>query len=240
MECNRGLTLISPAPELIIFDCDGVLIDSEVISARVLIDALTSVGVKVDTAHVQTHFLGRSWAKVAAEIRNSHGYLPGTDFEEKYRTELLARFQQELVPTLGIKALLGQLTTKTCVATSSTPKRALRSLELTGLSGFFDARVFTASEVPRGKPAPDLFLHAAERMNVDPTVCLVIEDSLPGIQAAQNAGMRVLRFTGGSHLRGIDEETLTLDGTVQCFDKWEHFFEMVPQANRQTNGWMDT
>jgi len=113
-----------PAPELIIFDCDGVLIDSEVISARVLIEALASVGVKVDTAHVQTHFLGRSWAKVAAEIRHSHGYLPGTDFEEKYRTDLLARFERELVATPGIKALLGQLATKTCVATSSSPKRA--------------------------------------------------------------------------------------------------------------------
>jgi len=224
---------------LIIFDCDGVLIDSEVISARVLIGALASVGVKVDIAHVQTHFLGRSWAKVAAEIRNSHGYLPGTDFEEKYRTELLARFEQELAPTSGIKTLLSQLATKACVATSSSPKRALRSLELTGLSGFFDTRVFTASEVDRGKPAPDLFLYAAERMNTDPAECLVIEDSLPGIQAANNAGMKLLRFTGGSHLRGAGEEALTLGGKVQCFDKWQHFFEMVPEAKRRLNGRVD-
>ncbi|MCY0096679.1 HAD family hydrolase [Hoeflea ulvae] len=234
------MKLISPAPELIIFDCDGVLIDSEVISARVLIGALASVGVKVDTAHVQTHFLGRSWAKVAAEIRHSHGYLPGTDFEERYRTELLSRFEQELDPTPGIKTLLGQLGPKTCVATSSTPKRALRSLELTGLAGFFEARVFTASEVERGKPAPDLFLHAAAKMDANPANCLVIEDSLPGIQAARNAGMEVLRFTGGSHLRGIDDDTLTLGGTIRCFDKWDRFLEMVPQADRQTNGWMTT
>lgn len=225
---------------MIIFDCDGVLIDSEVISARVLIDALASVGVKVDTAHVQTHFLGRSWAKVAAEIRHSHGYLPGTDFEEKYRTELLSRFERELVPTLGIQLLLSQLTTKACVATSSSPKRALRSLELTGLSAFFGTRIFTASEVEKGKPAPDLFLHAARRMNTNPAACLVIEDSLPGIQAANNAGMQVLRFTGGSHLQGASEETLTLGGKVRCFDKWEHFFEMVPQANRQPGGRIDT
>jgi len=225
---------------LIIFDCDGVLIDSEVISARVLIEALASVGVEVDTAHVQTHFLGRSWAKVAAEIRNSHGYLPGTDFEEKYRTDLLARFERELVATSGIKALLPLLATKTCVATSSSPKRAMRSLELTGLSDFFDSRIFTASEVSRGKPAPDLFLHAAGRMSVEPAKCLVIEDSLPGIQAARNAGMRVLRFTGGSHLQGMSEATLALGGEVRCFDKWEHFFEMEPQTNRRTSGRMNT
>ncbi|OCW59664.1 hypothetical protein AWJ14_10510 [Hoeflea olei] len=227
-EPERDKTLTPPTPELIIFDCDGVLIDSEVISARVLIDALVSVGVHVDTAHVQTHFLGRSWAKVAAEIRHSHGYLPGTDFEEKYRSELLARFERELSPTPGIKALLPRLAVKSCVATSSSPKRATRSLELSGLDRFFGARVFTASEVERGKPAPDLFLHAARKMQVDPAACLVIEDSLPGIDAAFNAGMQVLRFTGGSHLSGMSDEALTLGGRVKCFDKWDHFFAMMP------------
>lgn len=237
---KQGLKLIPLAPELIIFDCDGVLIDSEVISARVLIDALASIGVKVDTAHVQTHFLGRSWAKVAAEIRHSHGYHPGTDFEEKYRTELLARFELELVTTSGIEVLLPQLATRACVATSSSPKRASRSLELTGLSDFFAKRIFTASEVERGKPAPDLFLHAARQMQADPARCLVIEDSLPGIEAANNAGMQVLRFTGGSHLKGLSEETLSLGGKVRCFDNWELFFEMVPQAKRQLDGRMGT
>ncbi|WP_343217496.1 HAD family hydrolase [Hoeflea sp.] len=227
--------MISLDPDLIIFDCDGVLIDSEVISARVLIETLAGVGVKVDAAHVQTHFLGRSWAKVAAEIRHSHGYLPGTDFEEKYRTELLARFELELEPAPGIHALLAQLTTSACVATSSSPKRAMRSLELTGLSVFFEARIFTASEVEKGKPAPDLFLHAARRMATDPARCLVIEDSLPGIEAAHNAGMQVMRFTGGSHLKGMSQEALSLGGTVRCFDNWALFFEMVPQANRQAD-----
>lgn len=220
---------------MIIFDCDGVLIDSEVISAHVLIDALASVGVKVDIAHVQTYFLGRSWAKVAAEIRHSHGYLPGMDFEDKYRTELLARFEHELAPAPGIRDLLSQLTIRACVATSSSPKRAARSLELTGLSEFFRTRIFTASEVQNGKPAPDLFLHAARQMGADPARCLVIEDSLPGVEAANNAGMQVLRFTGGSHLHGMSQETLTLGGKVPCFDKWEHFFEMIPDAKGRTD-----
>lgn len=212
-----------------------MLIDSEVISANVLIGALASVGVAVDFAYVQTHFLGRSWAKVAAEIRASHGYQPGTDFEEKYRSELLARFEGELAPTAGVRALLQTLATAVCVATSSSPKRAARSLELAGLAEFFSPHIFTASEVERGKPAPDLFLHAARRMRVDPGDCLVIEDSLPGIHAANNAGMQVLRFTGGSHLRGLGEDALTLGGEVRCFDKWEHFFDMVPQARRRTD-----
>ncbi|MCY0148441.1 HAD family hydrolase [Hoeflea sp. G2-23] len=223
------------APKLIIFDCDGVLVDSEVISANVLIDALASIGVVVDFAHVQTHFLGRSWATVAAEIRNSHGYLPGNDFEEMYRSQLLKRFERELVPTPGMVALLQSLTVNVCVATSSTPKRAKRSLELTGLSPFFGADVFTASEVEHGKPAPDLFLHAASRMQVDPAECLVIEDAVPGIQAAIHAGMQVLRFTGGSHLQGVSENVLALNGQVRCFDKWQHFPEMGPHATSITN-----
>lgn len=236
---NRGLIQILLAPELIIFDCDGVLIDSEVISGRVLIDALASVGVQVDIAYVQTHFLGRSWAKVAAEIRNSHGFLAGADFEEKYRIELLARFESELVQTAGIETLLLKLAIPACVATSSSPKRALRSLDLVGLLPHFEGRMFTASEVARGKPAPDLFLHAARHMQADPARCLVIEDSLPGIEAAQSAGMQVLRFTGGSHFEGMSEQALTLGGKVRCFDKWEQFFEMVPQANRQPSGRID-
>ncbi|MDF1609235.1 HAD family hydrolase [Hoeflea sp. YIM 152468] len=219
-------------PELIIFDCDGVLIDSEVISARVLIEALADVGVPVDMDHVQTHFLGRSWAKVAAEIRTSHSFLPGADFEEKYRTDLLAHFENELAQTVDIETLLGRLKTRTCVATSSSPKRTLRSLELTGLLNHFEGRIFTASEVARGKPAPDLFLHAAERMCTDPARCLVIEDSVPGIEAALAAGMPVLRFTGGSHLKGNSERVLTLGGKVQCFDNWQQFPEMVPLAIR--------
>lgn len=223
------------APKLIIFDCDGVLVDSEVISANVLIDALASIGVVVDFAHVQAHFLGRSWVTVAAEIRSTHGYLPGNDFEEMYRSELLKRFERELVPTQGVVTLLQALTVGACVATSSTPKRVNRSLELTGLSEFFGADVFTASEVERGKPAPDLFLHTASRMQVALSQCLVIEDSVPGIQAAINAGMPVVRFTGGSHLQGLSDNVLTMDGQVRCFDKWQHFSEMVPHATSRTN-----
>lgn len=227
-------------PELIIFDCDGVLIDSEVISARVLIQALASVGVHVDFAHVQTNFLGRSWAKVAAEIRASHGYLPGLDFEEKYRSDLLARFETDLKPTPGIEAVLAILSTRSCVATSSSPKRALRSLELSGLLPFFGDRVFTASEVKNGKPAPDLFLHAARQMNADPATCLVIEDSLPGVEAAKAAGMQVLRFTGGSHLAGLGEEALTLGGQIRCFDNWARFFEIIAGENEKTDIRMKT
>lgn len=207
-----------------------MLIDSEVISAHVLIDALKSVGIHVDFDYVQTHFLGRSWTKVAAEIRTSHGYLAGPDFEQRYRSQLLARFERELRPTTGIKALLETLDAKTCVATSSSPKRASRSLQLAGLAHHFENRIFTASQVEHGKPAPDLFLFAAARMGIDPARCLVVEDSTPGIQAALNAGMRVLRFTGASHLAELDAATLTLDGAVACFDNWDHFLEMTAQA----------
>lgn len=219
--------------ELVIFDCDGVLIDSEVISARILIAQLGRVGVHVDFPYVQKHFLGRSWTKVAAEVRISYGLDLDSDFEEQYRSDLLKAFETELESIHGVEAVIDRLDVACCVATSSTPKRARRSLDLSGLSPFFGDRLFTASQVKNGKPAPDLFLFVAEAMGVAPSRCLVIEDSMPGIVAAREAGMPVWRFIGGSHLRGLPRSDLDQGGTLTVFDKWTQFFEMAPQLKKR-------
>ncbi len=214
--------------DLVIFDCDGVLIDSEVISARTLIRQLAQVGVTVDFAHVQRHFLGRSWAKVAAEIRQMHGLDLSTDFEGNYRSELLGAYETELKATTGVEAILEGLAVPYCMATSSSPVRARRSLEISALAPYFDERVFTASQVEHGKPAPDLFLFAARSMGIAPGRCLVVEDSLPGIAAARAAGMEVWRFVGGSHLQPPPSDPdPSLDG-IPVFDKWDRFFQMAP------------
>lgn len=191
-------------PSLIIFDCDGVLIDSEVISARQLIAELTGYGVQMDMAFVSRHFLGRSYPVVLKEVRERWGVALPERFEADYRARLLAAFERDLKLMPGVVETIRATRVPYCLATSSSPERMRRSLEITGLSALFDGVTFTASEVARGKPAPDLFLHAAARMGADPSACVVIEDSLNGVRAGLAAGMEVWRFTGGSHLAGLD------------------------------------
>jgi HAD superfamily hydrolase (TIGR01509 family) len=193
--------------DLIIFDCDGVLIDSEVISARQLIAELAGYGVVIDMAFVTRQFLGRSYPTVLREVRETFGVTLPDRFEADYRARLLAAFRTDLRVMPGVMDALATLTRPYCLATSSSPERLATSLALTGLAGAFAGRSFTASEVPRGKPAPDLFLHAAATLGHTPQHCLVIEDSLTGIRAGIAAGMTVWRFTGGSHLRGLDLTT---------------------------------
>ena len=188
--------------DLCIFDCDGVLIDSEIISARMLIEELDGLGVQIDLDYVTRNFLGRSYPTVMQQIRREFGLdLPG-DFEARYRERLLAAFEDDLKIIPGVQNVLERLAKPWCVATSSSPARARRSLEIVGLGALTRDRIFTASEVANGKPAPDLFLHAARQMGADPARCLVIEDSLTGVRAGRAAGMTVWRFTGGSHLQG--------------------------------------
>ena len=209
--------------DLVIFDCDGVLIDSEGLSGEVLIASLAEIGVAIDFDVFCRHMVGRSFPTVAAELRAQGGAALPDGFEAQYRRRLLARFETELFPTRGVEAMLDALDLPACVATSSSPERVRQSLDVTGLAGRF-AHVFTASEVARGKPAPDLFLHAAARMGAAPSRCLVVEDSLPGLEAARAAGMRALRYTGGAHLRG---RTLRHETDIVCFDDWRAFPAVV-------------
>jgi HAD superfamily hydrolase (TIGR01509 family) len=194
------MSAANPAPfDLVIFDCDGVLIDSEIISAQMLIDALAARGVAIDLAYVSQHFLGRSYPTVMETIRREfHLDLPAA-FEDDYRARLLDAFAQRLQIMPHVAGVLARLRVPHCVATSSSPLRAQSSLQMVGLGHLVGPHLFTASQVPRGKPAPDLFLHAARVMGARPNRCLVIEDSLTGVRAGLSAGMTVWRFVGGSH-----------------------------------------
>ena len=215
--------------DLIIFDCDGVLIDSEVLSAEVLISELAGHGVDVDHAYVRRHFLGRSFPTVAKTIREDFHTALSPDFEASYRRRLLKRFETDLHVTHGVEKVLDGLKVPFCVATSSSPPRVTRSLEITGLLPRFAGRIFTASEVERGKPAPDLFLHVAAKMNSAPTRTLVIEDSAPGIEAARAAGMAVLCYTGGQHLKG---QAFDSAAQVRAFDDWSDFPRVVAELEK--------
>jgi HAD superfamily hydrolase (TIGR01509 family) len=191
----------TPPAGLIIFDCDGVLVDSEPLALRVLLDGIAERGVAIEEAVAYERFLGRSLASVIETVERDFGVALETDALERMRDTLYALFREELRAVAGVADAIGGLDVPFCVASSSQMERIRLSLEITGLAPLFDDRVFSATMVANGKPAPDLFLLAASRMQVNPGRCIVIEDSPAGIEAAQRAGMRVFAFTGGSHAR---------------------------------------
>ncbi|WP_232631929.1 HAD family hydrolase [Methylobacterium sp. Leaf118] len=186
-------------PDLVIFDCDGVLVDSEPISLATLTRGLNSLGLDLDVETVRARFAGTSMVSIMARIAADDGVRAPEGFVEAIKAETLRAFEAELSAMAGIAEAVRALRLPVCVASSSDPVRLRRSLDLTGLLPLFEGRVFSSAEVARGKPFPDLFLHAAARMGTAPAGCLVIEDSVPGVQAARAAGMRVVGFTGGGH-----------------------------------------
>jgi HAD superfamily hydrolase (TIGR01509 family) len=217
---------------LVIFDCDGVLIDSEIISATVLVEALARYGVAIEMSHVLEQFIGHPYAVVAGKIAAVASAPLPESFERDYRARLLQRFDAELRATPGILDVLDDLAVPFCAATSSHPERAQRSLRAAGLSERFGERLYTASMVARPKPAPDLFLHAAKAMNVDPKHCLVIEDSDLGIAAAQAAGMIAWQFTGGSHYQACHRTPTPNLAPDRSFHDMADFFAGAPQLKR--------
>lgn len=215
--------------DLVIFDCDGVLIDSEIISAKMLIAELSKLGVEIDLDYVAKHFLGRSYPTVMNQIRTEFGLDLPAGFEDQYRERLLTAFQSDLRIMPHVQDVLLRLDLPYCVATSSSPRRAETSLRLAGLGALTGPALFTSTMVAKGKPAPDLFLHAMTVMGIaDPARCLVIEDSLNGIRAARAAGMQVWRFTGGAHLaKNVHKEPddARPDGRFASFAE---FYQTVP------------
>lgn len=219
--------------DLVIFDCDGVLVDSEILSADTLIQELRLIGIEIDRDYVRTHCLGRSFPTVAKSLAKSFETTLPADFEQRYRSNLLARFETDLRVTDGIVDAIKAtqaIGLKICVATSSSPPRVARTLGVTGLAPLFGAHVFTASQVEHGKPAPDLFLFAAKQMGADPKRTLVIEDSLPGLEAGAAARMNVLAYAGASHLKGL---RLAQPAHVRAFDKWEDFPHLLKEYSNE-------
>lgn len=218
--------------DLVIFDCDGVLIDSELTSARMLIAELARRGVDIDLAYVGQHFLGRSYPVVIAQIRAEFGIDLPAEFEVEYRERLLLAFDTELTIIPGVRDVITALGTPFCLATSSSPERLKRCLDIVGLKDVFGKNTTTAAEVSAGKPAPDLFLLAAKKQAVSPQKCLVIEDSLNGVRAGRAAGMEVWRFVGGSHLAGQEFAPLGDRGEHQRFASFDEFFHLRPELRQ--------
>ncbi|MEQ9639182.1 MAG: HAD family hydrolase [Alphaproteobacteria bacterium] len=186
------------APALAIFDCDGVLVDSEPIANRVLARRLSEAGLPTSYDESITSYLGLSLKAALAKAEALHGTSLTPDFAETLQAETFAAFETDLTPVAGVIGALDALPCPTCVASSGAHDKMRLTLGITGLYARFEGRIFSATEVARGKPFPDLFLHAAERMAVAPGDCVVIEDSPFGVQAAIAAGMRVLGYVGGA------------------------------------------
>lgn len=186
---------------LVVFDCDGVLVDSEPLALRVLGETLAEAGLRLDAAALAERFLGRSLASTVRILSDELGLALDDAALLAMRQALYASFRASLQPMPHVTEALDGLRAQVCVASSSQPERVEMSLRLTGLWPWFEGKTFSAAQVARGKPAPDLFLYAAARMGYDPGGCLVVEDSPAGIEAAHRAGMAVVGFAGGSHAR---------------------------------------
>ena len=211
---------------LIIFDCDGVLVDSEPLAAIAYIRAYARHGLTI-TTEIVSQCIGMKQADILTRIRTLTGQDFPPDHADDIWAETKAVFTERLEAVAGIAALLSSLEFRRCVASSSSPERIHHSLELTGLLPFFGDNIFSSSMVRHGKPAPDLFLFAAKTMGADPSDCVVIEDSPFGVQAGRAAGMRVLGFTGGGHSHENHASQLLEAGAHGVFGAWEEFPKQV-------------
>lgn len=183
--------------ELVIFDCDGVLVDSERIAIRVDAIVLADLGWPLSEAEIIERFVGRSEENFVREIEAHLGHPLPRRWEDAYQHLYADAFEKDLQAVDGVVDALDQITTLTCVASSGGHEKIRRSLRLTNLYERFKGRIFSASEVANGKPAPDLFLHAAACLGVPPARCAVVEDSRYGVEAARAAGMAAFGYAGG-------------------------------------------
>jgi HAD superfamily hydrolase (TIGR01509 family) len=213
------------AYELVIFDCDGVLVDSEPLSNRILAERLTAIGLPTTTEQSIQDYMGRSWKTDQEIIERRLGRPLPDGWVDAYHAEVIAAFGTELEPVAGIADALAAIELPSCVASSSAHPRIRAALEATGLLRHFEGRIFSATDVEHGKPAPDLFLHAAARMGAEPGACAVVEDSRYGVEAARAAGMHAFGYTGGL----TPPERLAGPGTV-LFDDMRQLPELLDRA----------
>jgi HAD superfamily hydrolase (TIGR01509 family) len=181
--------------DLVIFDCDGVLVDSERLAVRAEARIVSNLGWPLTEADIVDRFVGRSAGYMKGEVERHVGR--AVDWEVEFERRYRKVFERELAPVEGVVEALDTITMATCVASSGSHERMDFTLGLTGLHDRFRGRIFSVDDVAQGKPAPDVFLHAAQKMGTEPARCAVVEDSVSGVTAGLAAGMSVFAFTGG-------------------------------------------
>ncbi len=212
--------------DLIIFDCDGTLVDSETLNNNVTSDILLGLGLKEYTRDACLNFFeGRSWNEMFVELKNKHGDVIPDNIVDMYVERVRAAIPDNVKIIDGALDLLIAVSKifPICIASNGECQNVLTEIKATGLDRFFDeSKIFTKVQVQNPKPAPDLFLYTAEKMKVDPSRCLVIEDSPTGVQGGVAAGMDVFGFVGASHDSENQKNKLLGAGAKQVFDDFIH------------------
>ncbi|WP_333822032.1 HAD family hydrolase [Pinisolibacter sp.] len=204
---------------LVIFDCDGVLIDSEIVVARLEAEAMTGLGLPISVETVCARFAGTTTKEVWETIERELGRPLPAGFLEAHLARVREVFARELKPVPGAHAMVEALDLPCCVASSTRLPALIDNLATCGLAHLFDGRIYSASQVKRAKPAPDILMYAASQMGADPADCLVIEDSVAGVTAARRAGMEVVGFVGGGHVTAGLADRLRAAGAAATFAK---------------------
>jgi len=217
------------AIDLIIFDCDGVLVDSEVISCRAHAEALTRHGYPITAEQVLQRFLGVSDREARSIVETEVGRALPDDFEMQMKHAALRLYADQLHVIPHVAETVAAIGLPKCVASSGTPEKIRHGLTCAGLFDVLAPHIFSSVQVKRGKPAPDLFLFAAEQMGAAPERCVVIEDSVPGVTGARAAGMRVLGFHGVSHCTPGHAAVLRQAGAHETFDDMRQLPALIAQ-----------
>lgn len=195
----EAATAAGPAPALVIFDCDGVLVDSEPLANRILVEMLNEAGFPLTLDQSHRELNGLSLASCWKLIEARFGRPLPPDFETRLQARTFAALAESVEAVPGVRTAIESLRLPVCVASSGEPEKMRITLGRTGLLPYFEGRMFSAREVARGKPHPDLFLLAAARMGVAPARAVVVEDAVPGVKGARAAGMRVLAYAAAAH-----------------------------------------
>ncbi len=206
--------------ELVIFDCDGVLVDSEPLAALAYHNVYANQGMMLPKGII-AQCVGMKQSDIIKQIADLTGHYLSGSAETSLWPETRRVFSKSLQPTPGIKSLLDGLDSPRCVASSSSLERIHFSLDTTKLAVFFGDAIYSSSMVKRGKPAPDLFLHAAKEMGANARGCVVIEDSPFGVQGAVAAGMTAIGYTGGAHTDKDHAQRLLDKGAFAVFSDWK-------------------
>jgi len=208
--------------DLVIFDCDGVLVDSEIIAARVEADLLTSAGFEISPEELSETYAGLTFKDIMLRIEEKSRIPFQASLIDQAEALVDKRLDKEVQAIDGARAAVASLSGPRCICSNSSPERLDRMLTKVGLQPYFEGRIFSALDTPTRmpKPAPDVFLYAATTLGADPAKTFVIEDSVHGVTAAKGAGMRVIGFTGASHSYPGHADALTDAGAETVIRRW--------------------
>jgi HAD superfamily hydrolase (TIGR01509 family) len=225
--------------ELTLFDCDGVLVDSEIIAAKVESKLLTEAGYPISVEEMGERFAGMTWKNILLSIEKEVDIPLSASLIDKSEQLLDQRLAREVKAIEGVQFALSRIKGPRCICSNSSAARLDMMLSKVGLKEHFSPHIYSAKDLgaDRVKPKPDIFLHGAKQFNVNPSRCVVVEDSVHGVHAAREAGMRVIGFTGASHTYPSHADKLTdagaetviarmtdLPGVIAAMEEWEGAF----------------